>query len=449
MDDDAAGGGVVERRGGHELRLLEENGGLGGVRAHDPDDHRDVAFLPGAGLDQAARDLVAAGDPAEDVDEDRVHLRVREDQAHRGRDLVGPRAAADVEEVRGLSAGPLDEVHRRHRQPGAVHHAADRPVELDERETRLARLAVGRILLVGVAQRLELGMAGEGGIVEGDLGVEALEPLGDGAVGRRVAHDRERIDLDEVGVIREHRPDEARRDRDGILHVGAEPEPERHLARLPRLEADQRVGVDRDDRVRALGRDLLDLDAALRRAHEQDLPGRPIEDRGQVELLDDVRGRPDEDLADRDALDLELEDRPGDAFGLLGRARQLHPAGLATPADEHLGLDHDLPGAGGEVPLRGFARLGGRVGHVPGRDRQALGDEQRLGVGFLDLHASGLRVVWRAGRRWYRAGDRPSHDGTAAGGRLAILGERGHIGRAAAEGRHAAGTRGTSATRRS
>ena len=112
-------------------------------------------LLDGPRLDQAARDLVAAGDAAEDVDEDGVDLRVGQDDPHRGRDLVGPRPAADVEEVGRLAAGALDEVHRRHREAGAVDHAADRPVELDEREPGLARLAVGRVLLVGVAQVLE------------------------------------------------------------------------------------------------------------------------------------------------------------------------------------------------------------------------------------------------------------------------------------------------------
>ncbi len=72
--------------------------------------------LLGAGLDEPAGDLVAAGDAAEDVDEDGVDLRVREDEAHRRGHLVGPGAAADVEEVGRLAAGPLDEVHRRHRE---------------------------------------------------------------------------------------------------------------------------------------------------------------------------------------------------------------------------------------------------------------------------------------------------------------------------------------------
>ena len=40
-------------------------------------------------------------------------------------------AAADVEEVGGLAAVELDDVHRRHGQAGAVDHAADVAVELD------------------------------------------------------------------------------------------------------------------------------------------------------------------------------------------------------------------------------------------------------------------------------------------------------------------------------
>ena len=59
------------------------------------------------------------------------------------------------------------------------------PSSLMKRQAGLARLAVGRVLLVGVAQRLEPGMAGERGVVEGDLGVEADEALDRGAVRRR------------------------------------------------------------------------------------------------------------------------------------------------------------------------------------------------------------------------------------------------------------------------
>src|SRR5690349_2574532 len=130
--------GLVERLRGREARLLEERRRLGCVRSHDPHDHRHVPRLLGPGLDQASSDLVTTGDPPEDVDEDRVDLRVGEDQPHRVGHLVGSRATADVEEVRRLAAGPLDEVHGGHRQPGAVDHAADRAVELDEGQSGLA-----------------------------------------------------------------------------------------------------------------------------------------------------------------------------------------------------------------------------------------------------------------------------------------------------------------------
>ena len=305
-------------------------------------------------------------------------------------------------------------------------------------------------------------MAGEGRVVEGNLRVEALETLADQPVERGLVDDRERVDLDEVGVVGEHRPDEAGRDRDGVLEMGAEPESERHLARLEGLQPDQRIGVDRDDRVGPAGRNLLDLDPALGRAHQEDSPGGPIEDGRQVELLDDVGRRPDEDLADRDALDLEVEDRLGDELGLLGEAGELDAARLAPPADQDLGLDHDLLCAGREEPIGGGPGLGRGVGHLPRRDGQTLGDEERLGVGFLDLHGWSFTIGRGscAGRdrarggagcgvRWYRAGDPRDDFGTVAPSRLAILGERDHIGRAAAEGRHAAGTRGTSEARRS
>ena len=200
---------------------------------------------------------------------------------------------------------------------------------------------------------------------------------------------------------------------------------------------------------------LLDLDAALGGAHQQDPALRAVEDRGEVELLDDVRGRPDEDLAHGHALDVHPEDRDATASASSGGARELHAAGLAAPADEDLGLDDDLarqPAA--EEPLGRRPRLGRGVGDLPGRDRQALGDEQRLGVGFVEFHARQAPVGWTVTgtamvpRRL--RGDAPlTESGTERGRRLAILIERGHVGRATAEGRDAARPRGASAEGRS
>ena len=86
--------------------------------------------------------------------------------------LLGVGAAADVEEVGRLAAGGLDDVHRRHREAGAVHHAADVAVERDVAEVVLRRLGLARVLLVRVAQLAQVGVAEERVVVEVDLGVE-------------------------------------------------------------------------------------------------------------------------------------------------------------------------------------------------------------------------------------------------------------------------------------
>ena len=199
--------------------------------------------------------------------------------------------------------------------------------------------------------------------------------------------------------------DEALRDRDRRLEMAAQAHREGELARLEVEESQVRVGVAPDDGLRVRLGHGLDLDAALGRAHEQDAPLRAVEDRGEIELLDDVRGGPDQDLAHGHALDVHAEDRLGHGRRLVRGARELDAAGLASAADQDLGLDDDLVGAPGEEALGGGTGLLDGVGDGPGRDRQALGDEQRLGVGFLDLHA-GARSVW-----W---GSRRGGDGTAS-----------------------------------
>ena len=69
-------------------------------------------------------------------------------------------------------------------------------------------------------------------------------------------------------------------------------------------------------------RDRLDLHAALGGAHHPDALGAAVEDRREVELLDDVRGGRHEHPADRDALDVHAQDRARDRLGLIGGARR-------------------------------------------------------------------------------------------------------------------------------
>jgi len=95
------------------------------------------------------------------------------------RSLVAP--PPTVEEVRGRAAIELDEVHGRHRETGAVHHAADRAIELDVIETVLRGFQLRRILFVGIAEILDVLVAGTAIIVvEVDLGIERQHIAGAG-----------------------------------------------------------------------------------------------------------------------------------------------------------------------------------------------------------------------------------------------------------------------------
>ena len=125
--------------------------------------------------DDALRDQIAAHDAAEDVDEDRLHVLVAQDQLEGFLDLLLVRAAARVEEVRRLAAAVVDHVERRHREARAVHHAADVAVEADVGEIDLVRRALARVLLVGIAQLRDLGVPVERVVVEVELAVEREE----------------------------------------------------------------------------------------------------------------------------------------------------------------------------------------------------------------------------------------------------------------------------------
>src|SRR4051794_23727344 len=122
------------------------------VGPFEPDHQRHVERHFSCGRDDAFRDDVAAHYPAEDVDEDAFHRRVAEDDLERRGDLLLRGAAADVEEVGRLRAFELDDVHRRHREAGAVHHAADRPVELDVRKVVFRRLDLHRVFFGKIAE---------------------------------------------------------------------------------------------------------------------------------------------------------------------------------------------------------------------------------------------------------------------------------------------------------
>src|SRR5438874_6699313 len=200
---------------------------------HSDDDRHGHAEILDC-RDDALRQDVAAQDAAENVDQNRFHLFVRHEDLEGVADLLGIRAAADVQEVRRLPSRQLDDVHRRHRQAGAVHHAADVAVEMDVIEIELRRFDLERILLAEIAQLLDVWMTIERVVVEGHFRVERNEI----ARGR----DDERVDLEERRVRGEIRHVEGRYHADERIHLCAiEADTESELPRLERHDADARI----------------------------------------------------------------------------------------------------------------------------------------------------------------------------------------------------------------
>ena len=144
------------------------------------------------------------------------------------------------------------------------------------------------------------------------------------------------------------------------------------LGRLGLVDAG--AGVDRDllDGVGVGLGDLFDLHTALDARDAEVGPVGAVEQEGEVVLLLDRRAGDHEHPVDREALDLEVEDRAGGLLGLLGRLRDLDAAGLAAAAGLDLGLDDD----DATDLLRGRASvLGGLDGLAECAGHSVLGEE--------------------------------------------------------------------------
>ena len=122
-----------------------------------------------------------------------LDVLVGEDHLDRLGDRLGLRAAAGVEEVRGLAARLGDDVERAHHEAGAVAEDADVAVELDVGQPALLGHALLRVLGARVAQLGVVGVAEQRVVVERDLRVERHHaPVG--------GHDH-RVDLDEHRLL--------------------------------------------------------------------------------------------------------------------------------------------------------------------------------------------------------------------------------------------------------
>ena len=123
--------GEIVGGGDGEARLGEDFLAQFDIGAFQPHHQRHLQrhFL-GRG-DDAFGDDVAFHDAAENVDQDSLHIGIADDDLEGGGDFFLGGAAAHIQEVGGLAAVKLDDVHGGHGQARAIHHAADLAVELD------------------------------------------------------------------------------------------------------------------------------------------------------------------------------------------------------------------------------------------------------------------------------------------------------------------------------
>src|SRR4051794_17902925 len=390
----------VDQRDQRVRGLAEDAASLDDVVAVEPDDQWLVRFVPehAERRDDAVRHRVAGGDAAEDVDEDRPDGGGVEDDVQTvGHDLPAG-ATPDVEEVRRLHAAVLlagvrDDVQRRHDQAGAVPDHADLAVELDVVEALLLRLLLQRVGRLRVEELLVLGLPEVGVVVEGHLAVERDDPA--------VAEAGQRVHLDQGGVLLDERLPQRHEDvRDLVDEFGRELRGGGDLARLGAVHALDRVHRHPGQRIRTLGRQLLDLHAALVGRHREERSVRAVEEEGDVVLLLDVGPRVDENAVHRVPLDVHAEDLLGVRARVVRRPGHLHTAGLAAAADLDLRLDD-----GHAADLRGD-----RPGIVRGRrhlaeaDRHAVVLEQLLGLELEQIHA-GMSVLLCGTNPWTLARD--------------------------------------------
>jgi hypothetical protein len=244
----------------------------------------------------------------------------------------------------------------------------------------LAREGLERVRRRRVAHLRDVGVPEERVVVDGELRVERLHLA--------FRRDDQRIDLAEHRVELDERSIELLDDRRDLLLLTraldacAVDEP----ARDPRLEAFRRIDVQPDQRVGILLGNLLDLDTALRREHEERLLGAPIEGDREVVLLLDVGRLLDPELAHDVAADVEAEDSARFLLRVGGIVGELDAAGLAATAGEHLSLHDD---GAAERRCRG-ARFLRRDCEPAVRDRNADAAEELLALVLVQIHGGGL-----------------------------------------------------------
>ena len=218
---------------------------------------------------------------AENVDENAFDVRIFQQDPESSRHCFFGRATADVQEVCRLAAGQLDDIHRRHRQTCAVHHAADVTIKLNIVEIIFSRFNLERIFFVEVAHLLHIGVPEQRVIVERHLAVQRDQFL--------VGSDDQRVDLYHRRVLLHKQAIQVPQHlnegiHDGRLH-SRKPESEGHVPPVVRLKPDSRIDRFPDDLLRLVSGNFFDLHPTFGACNKHRPAAIPIDEEAHVQFL--------------------------------------------------------------------------------------------------------------------------------------------------------------------
>ena len=354
---------------------FEDCPSLFGVGAVDADHNRRVDLHPLERLHDAIGHFVAARDAAKDVDQDRTYVGVGIDDLERIRHDRSVRAATDIQEIGGCATRLIDDVEGAHGQPGTIGDDADAARQPDVLQPFAARQVLALVQHLGCPVFLPLRVAELSVVVEADLRIQGMHP----PVGR----EHQRVDLDQIGVTLDEAAVELAQDVDGtvtglFIQAGLVDQSAGIFDGQPLHWIDMQPR----NRVRVFGRDLLDVDATLRRHHAQMLARATVERERGVVLMGDVRGALDPQALDRVAADVHAQNGPSVGPDLVRTIRQFYAPSLTPPADEHLGFDDDRVADS----LSLSDRVVNRFGHTPRRHRYAKTGKVLLALVLEEIH---------------------------------------------------------------
>ncbi len=310
-------------------------------------------------LDDPLGDDVAFHDAPENIDEDDLHVGVRQNDLERFGDLIDRGAAAHVQEIRRLAAVELDDVHGGHGQTRAVHHATDVAVQTDVREAHFAGAAFrgGQIRQIGLVE--EIGVAEGGVVVDGDFRVHGQEggPFFPLPHAQGVHFHQARVGSDEqFGQVPE-------KGHGGAQQISRQPGGESGLPGLEGFQTPQGVDVEPQNLFGGRGGQFLDVHPALGRQNHHGFARFPVEGDGDVEFALHLDRGFRQYFSNHEALGAGLvghQGLPQQALGeggrVLGGFNELDAPRLAPAAGVNLGLEN--PGT--------FARFFKGGGRFPG-----------------------------------------------------------------------------------